>query len=678
MKCVLLSVLLAALPALAAHIVYQQNIPATLVALDPGGNVYVTGSPTVTKLTPQGNIIYSKQITGLGDWWAIAADSTGDLVIVGSTTSDNLPTTPGVFQPKRNSSGACVSGDMAAQPVPCPDAFMAKLDSNGNLVWVTYLGGSSTDQAKAVAVDAAGNIYVAGLTESSDFYSVSAFQPALGGYADGFIAKISADGTAILYSSFMGGLGYDVANAVAVDAAGNAYVAGQVQGLGLAVTPGSFGPSCGSQAINAFLIKVAPGGDRLVFGGCLGGDESASQATAVALDGQGTAYIGGSTNSRSFPTTPGAFRSLSVAYADFVTKISADGSTLAYSSLFDGGSFGVYSIAVDSTGSAYATASTASPAMPILGPAMQPCPGPASLIYNVLLQLNPAGSQASYFSYEEAPGRVALSADGSLYEAFGQLRKITALDAAGDSFFSSQCVLNGASLESHLEYGQPGISPGEIVTLKGTRLGPSAAPPVAFGLTPPTSLAGVQVFFDGRAAPLLYVQDSQVNVLAPYELAGETQTSIQVQFNNQMSPPVVLPVAATSAAVFGSFNGTPPVLAPLVFNQDFSVNGVGNPASRGSAVVLFITGGGQTSPPSVDGEIWHTVGGLQVNVSAQIQNVPSSIKVAAPLLYSGPAPDEVSGVQQLNFQIPAGLPPGNSFLNVTIGTQSISVAVALN
>jgi uncharacterized protein (TIGR03437 family) len=80
----------------------------------------------------------------------------------------------------------------------------------------------------------------------------------------------------------------------------------------------------------------------------------------------------------------------------------------------------------------------------------------------------------------------------------------------------------------------------------------------------------------------------------------------------------------------------------------------------------------------VDGEIWHTVGGLQANVSAQIQNVPSSIKVAAPLLYSGPAPDEVSGVQQLNFQIPAGLPPGNSFLNVTIGTQSISVAVALN
>ncbi len=147
----------------AAQIVYQQDIPATAVAVDSSSNVYVAGSSTVTKLDPRGNVVYSKQLNLPDTWSGIAVDALGEVVIAGTTTADNLPTTPGVFQPKRNTSGTCVSGDMSALPIPCPDAFVAKLDANGNVAWATYLGGSAADQANAVAVDSSGNVYVAGL-----------------------------------------------------------------------------------------------------------------------------------------------------------------------------------------------------------------------------------------------------------------------------------------------------------------------------------------------------------------------------------------------------------------------------------------------------------------------------------------------------------------------------------
>ncbi len=209
----------------------------------------------------------------------------------------------------------------------------------------------------------------------------------------------------------MGGAGYDVAHAIAVDSGDNAYVAGELQGTGIAVTAGSFGPSCEPTATSAFLIKIAPAGDHLVYGGCLGADQKDSVATAVTLDSQGDAYLGGASNSTSFPGTPGAFQSLVYAvYTDFVTKISADGSKLLYSALFDGASFGILSIAVDSSGSAYATGQTASTALPISGPALQPCAEPSALIYNFVLELElrPA-RRPLYLSYEETSAAVALA-----------------------------------------------------------------------------------------------------------------------------------------------------------------------------------------------------------------------------------------------------------------------------
>jgi uncharacterized protein (TIGR03437 family) len=657
----------------AAHLVYQTNISATLVVADSVGNAYVVGNSGIVKLDPSGNTIYSKTLPALGNQSAIAVDAEGDVFVTGNTNSDTLPTTPGVFQPKR-SPGVCITGDMAAQPYPCPDAFVAKLDPNGNLAWATYLGGLNIDQANGIAVDTQGNVYVTGLTLSGDFPIANAFQTQFGGYADAFITKISGDGTKLLYSSFLGGAGYDVANAIAVDTGGNAYVAGGIEGTLPAFAAG-FSEGCTAGSNNAFLIKVSPSGSQLAFAGCLGAALSYSEATAVAIDAQDNIHLGGETNSTSFVTTPGSFgKTNNSPYFDFAVKIESDGSALAYSSLFDGASFGVYSIAVDSSGDAYLSGA-ASPTLPIAGPAIEPCPGSY-----FLLQLNSAGSAALYSSFSDA-ARFALAPDGSVILSGALVERLAALTSAGDSFLSPECVLNGANFSSHLDYGQPGISPGEIVTLQGTGLGP---------LTPPGAvvsngvlgnmLGGTQVFFDGVAAPLMYVQDAQINVLAPYSLAGKTSVTIQVRYQGQATAPVTIPVSAYSVALFQATGS-----APIVLNHDYSQNSQSNPASRGGILILYMTGAGQTSPPSVDGQVWQTAGALDAAVAAQLTNFGTAGEVTAPIpvLYAGPAPGLVSGVQQMNLQIPQNLPDyfvtpqfgPSSAVTLQVGSQQLSFPV---
>jgi uncharacterized protein (TIGR03437 family) len=643
----IVSIAMVAFSLRAAHLVYQTNLSATLVVADSVGNAYILGNSQIAKLDPSGNVIYSKALPALGVQAAIAVDAAGNVLIAGNTNSDSLPTMPGVFQPKR-SPGVCITGDKSAQPYPCPDAFVAKVDPNGNLAWATYLGGLNIDQANAIAVDPLGNTYVTGFTLSSDFPVVNAFQSQFGGYADAFVAKISGDGTKLLYSSFLGGDGYDVSHAIAVDAAGNAYVAGEIEGA-LPVLTAGFSASCSANSTNAFLIKVSPGGSQLAVAGCLGGAAvSYSEATAVAVDSHDNIYIGGDTNSASFVSTAGSFYNVShPPYFDFVAKILPDGSALAYASIFTGAAFGVTGLAVDSSGDAYLSG-PAPTFLPIAGPAIQPCPGS-----NFLLQLNPDGSAPIYSSFSESPS-FALASDGSVIFAGSSVNRLANLATPSDSFLSPQCVLNGANFESHLDYGQPGISPGEIVTLKGAGLGPLTPlnTVVANGVAG-NNLGGTQVLFDGVAAPLMYVQDAQINVLAPYGLADKTSVTIQIQYQGQSTAPVTIPVSAYSPALFQAAGS-----APIVLNQDYSQNSQNNPASRGSILILYMTGAGQTSPPSVDGQVWRTAGGLQTMVMAQLTSFSTAGELTAPLpvLYAGPAPTLVSGVQQVNLQIPQNLP----------------------
>jgi uncharacterized protein (TIGR03437 family) len=636
-----------------AHLIWEKPLSGTVMAADGSGNIYEYSATFLTKLDPAGNVRFSKSIPSLGDIVAIAADGDGNVFLAGNSNSDTYPTTNGAFQPRR-SPGVCVAGDKSAQQYPCPDATIAKLDSNGNLLWASYLGGLNQDQANAIALDTAGNAYVTGFTLSADFPTAGAFQPKFGGYADAFVTKISADGSRIVYSSFFGAAGYDVAHAIAVSPSGNVYVAGEYQ----------------STAVQAFVFQLDAIG-AVVFTRYLGDPAAYSTATAVTVDRQGNVYLGGSTNSRGFPWTAGAWHSVSnTPYINFIAKLAPVSSSLIYSAQFDGDSFGITSIAADNDGSVYAAGSTATTLLPPAGPAMQPCPGTASLSNPLLLKLNPAGSAPTYSSFDQH-ARLVLAPDGSLYLAGTSLRRITALDQPGDAFLLPACVLNGASFVSHLDYGQPGISPGEIVTLKGTGLGPMTASP-----------DGTQVLFDGFPAPLLYVQDAQINAMAPYNIAGKAQTVIQVKYNGQTTRDVTIPVSPVSPALFEQPNGI-----PWVLNQNGTVNSADNPVARGGYLTLYLTGGGQTSPPSTDGQVWHTAGGLAAPVTAELDNYGADGAVHGPAIvaYAGPSPGSISGLQQINIQIPANLPdafvtqkfgPG-SVLVITLGSQLMSVSVVV-
>jgi uncharacterized protein (TIGR03437 family) len=204
--------------------------------------------------------------------------------------------------------------------------------------------------------------------------------------------------------------------------------------------------------------------------------------------------------------------------------------------------------------------------------------------------------------------------------------------------------------------------------------------PIATGGILGDALGGTQVLFDGLPAPLLYVQDQQINVVAPYELAGKTSTTIQVQYQGQLTTPVTIPVSVTSAAVFENPDGT-----PIVLNLDSSQNSQSNPISRGGFLTLYMTGAGQTSPPSVDGQVWQTIGGLAATASAQLTTFGTFGEVTAnlTLCYAGPVPTLVSGVQQWNVGIPASLPASfvtsqfgpASVVTLQIGAQQVGVLV---
>ncbi len=195
------------------------------------------------------------------------------------------------------------------------------------------------------------------------------------------------------------------------------------------------------------------------------------------------------------------------------------------------------------------------------------------------------------------------------------------------------------------------LSPGEIISIKGSGLGPGN--PVSFGvntLTSPT-LAGVQVTFDGFSGTLLYVSSTQINVTVPYEIAGRTSTNIVVTYQSVPSAGIVQPVGAASLGLFTN-NATGSGQAS-VLNQNYSYNTPTTPALQGSYISVYATGGGQTNPASTDGEVSPTTSLLPLILQ---QYVTATIGgKAAPVLFAGAAPGYVTGVVQLNVQVPSGV-----------------------
>ena len=322
------------------------------------------------------------------------------------------------------------------------------------LTYATYLGGSGADGHDSVSVttDAAGNTYVASGTTSTDFpVSAGAFQ---GGYAgapgvcnqgdafcsDAFVTKINASGSAILYSTYLGGTDSDYAYGLAVDASGNAYVTGLTNSKDFPVTAGVFQAAFGGSPTpcddyvcgDVFVTKLNATGSALVYSSYLGGSNN-EHAEAITIDGLGNAYVTGDTGSTNFPITPGAFQTqftgadtcqtmsgaTEACHVAFVSKVNSNGSQLVYSTYLGGSSGdGASGVVVDRSGRATVSGGACSSDFPVTPNAFQRVAGGGCDI--IVSTLNSTGSKLAYSTYlggsgYEASYSTAIDSTGNIY-----------------------------------------------------------------------------------------------------------------------------------------------------------------------------------------------------------------------------------------------------------------------
>jgi hypothetical protein len=214
------------------------------------------------------------------------------------------------------------------------DAYLTKLTADGQtVIYSTFLGGSGFEYGWDVAVDSAGNAYMTGFTQSTDFPTAHALQPTNHGGSDAFVAKINASGNAFVYSTYLGGSNTDQGTSIAADSSGNAYVAGYTKSTNFptasALQPTNHG------GFDAFVAKISGDGSSLLYSTYLGGSANESEFDAgyrdlgIAVDSAGSAYVAGTTKSVNFPTTPPAFQKALKGGSDaFVAKIASGGASL--------------------------------------------------------------------------------------------------------------------------------------------------------------------------------------------------------------------------------------------------------------------------------------------------------------------------------------------------------------
>jgi CSLREA domain-containing protein len=252
------------------------------------------------------------------------------------------------------------------------EAFIARLNPNGSaLVYSTYLGGNKDDIGRGVAVDSAGNTYVTGQTASATFPLAAAFQSALRGTQDAFVTVLNPAGTALVYSTFLGGDNSETANAIAIDSGGNAYVTGNTLSTNFPLA-NAFQSTLGAQfSGDAFATKFSSTG-ALAYSTYLGGDGT-DVGNGVAADSSGNAYITGLTTSTNYPTANAIQPSNGGSAGDaFVTKLNNLGSSLVYSTYLGGSNIDSgRGIAIDSAGNAYVTGFTNSPEFPVVAGALR-------------------------------------------------------------------------------------------------------------------------------------------------------------------------------------------------------------------------------------------------------------------------------------------------------------------
>ena len=587
------------------------------IAVDAAGNAYLTGTtsspgfPTtpgafqtkltasqdafVAKLNPEGSQIVYATLLGAKSAFpnAIAVDGSGEAVIAG-TTGVSVPTTPNALPVPPL--GTCTSFGGVIGFTTTADAFVTKFAaSGGSLVFSTLLGGSCGASGNQIAIDANGNTWVVGSTLSPDFpVTADALQPKYGGGTsdgDGYLASFSPSGT-LTYATYIGGPGYDTLNAIAFDSSGNIYLTGESAGLSQPASPGAYqstvsascfvlsiGPPVYEPQGNGLVLKLDPTAHK-VEGLTYLGAPGCLYPNSIAVDSSGEPWIAASSQ------TPNNIVPLvnpvEIGGPGFISKFSTDLTQLLFSTQFNS----VVGLAINAQGLAYVAGSASS---------------------------NPATGTTSAYLAE--------------------------VDSAQQPV-TIQSIVSPDSSKNPATIG--GISPGELLQITGANLGPATAAPgiVSSGVLA-TSVAGVEVTFDGVTVPLLAVSEQQIELMTPFELTGKLTTTIQVQYNGVKSNAVQVPVAAIEVQILG------------VFNDDFTPNSAANPAAAGSEMCLYAGGVGNANPPSQDG---HVNGPPFEPLALPVQVLwfgASGGAETLPLFFAGSAPGTVAGIFQVNFAAPS-------------------------
>jgi hypothetical protein len=397
------------------------------VTVDAAGNVYVAGFTTssnfptsnaaqpaqgggqqdafVAKLNAAGNaLLYATYFGGGGQDNAsgIAVDAAGNAYVTGYTISANFPVKDAFQASKKGSS----------------NAFVIKLNPSGGLLYATHMGGSGSDAGTGIAVDAAGNVYVAGIATSANFPTMNALQANSGGAADAFIAKLNSSGSQLLFSTYIGATSSDAATSLAIDSSGNAYVTGVTTSRNWQ-TANALQANHGGGLFDVFVAKFNTVTHQLVYATYMGGGGE-DRAFRVAVDAAGNAYITGDTDSTNFPTVNALQSSHSGGATDaFVAKLNATGSALVYSTYLGGGGIdGGTALAVNGAGEAYVTGFTGSKNFPAVSPLQAENGGGA--FDGFIAKLNAAGNQLDYSTYMgganiDAGFGIAVDAAGNAY-----------------------------------------------------------------------------------------------------------------------------------------------------------------------------------------------------------------------------------------------------------------------
>ena len=660
---------------------------------------------------------------------ATAIDSAGNVWLTGSTNF--ILTTPTAFQ-KTATSQLCGTQNLSPFSqetfIYCQHAYLTKQDPAGNVLYATYLGGSSQDGGTAITTDSQGNVYVTGYTCSSDFpvtpgvvQSTNAGQTAPTVYTslgapygpswvvpsgDAFVAKFASDGT-LLFSTLLGGSGSGIPTLIAVDSSGFIYVSGVTNSPNFPLAANAMT----SQPAGTFFVRLNATGSALTYS-----TYSVSPILAFDVDNQGRAYLTGSAKGQPYvtildtsagavvassllpnlkPNLAGAGVAIALnAAQDLVLAVSpaplpynfdyypyTPARVLGASYLFllrgDAGAILAEtdvsqtqfdSIQLDTSGNAYAFGhgTGAIPTTPIQ-PLAAPCSEDAA---SFVLEGDSAGTvvTASYFRQADDTA-VSIAAPGHILLYRSASSTTVPLDISAQPAALFGCPANLAS-----DVANRGMASGEIIVLTGTGLGPAqgiGAVPNAAGQYP-TTLGGVQVLFNSTPAPLLYVQANEIHTVVPFYVSAPA--AVQVQYGSQNPPALDAPLSYFNPGIF-SLNGQ-----GAIVNQDGTVNTPANPAPLGSIVSVYCTGTGSLETPVVDGSIAPIPPPYNVTELADPELTFAGVPGAT--LWSGAAPGLIEGVTQINVQLPAALPSGTALGAVpvildTAGALSPPVPISL-